>query len=88
MNRKLPDITESVPELKDRLRSESVGYKKQSSPLYTFCKAGVQRIESKSLTIGVNRKTVGQWLDAYQAGGISGAIPLGDPPCFPIAGRT
>ena len=29
MNRKLPDITESAPELKDRLRSESVGYKKQ-----------------------------------------------------------
>ena len=27
MNRKLPDITESAPELKDRLRSESVGSK-------------------------------------------------------------
>ena len=50
MNRKLPDITESAPELKDRLRSESVGYKNKDSPLYTFCKAGVQRIESKSLT--------------------------------------
>ena len=28
MNRSLPDITESATELKDRLRSESVGYKK------------------------------------------------------------
>ena len=51
MNRSLPDITESATELKDRLRSESVGYKKtKDSPLYTFCKVGVQRIESKSLT--------------------------------------
>ena len=43
MNRKLPDITESA--LKSRLRSESVGYKKQRLTL--FCKGW---IDNKSLT--------------------------------------
>ena len=49
MNRGLPDITESSTELKDRLRGESVGYKKQRlTALYLL--TGMQRIESKSLT--------------------------------------
>ena len=48
MNRSLPDITESATELKDRLRSESVGYKKQRLTAVYLLQS--QRIESKSLT--------------------------------------
>ena len=47
MNRGLPDITESSTELKDRLRGESV----KGSLRSTYCKAGMQRIESKSLKL-------------------------------------
>ena len=50
MNRSLPDITESATELKDRLEVNRSVIKNKDSPLYTFCKVGVQRIESKSLT--------------------------------------
>ena len=72
MNRKLPDITESAPELKDRLRSESVGYKKQRLTAVYLLQSGGANL------IGVNRKTVG-WL-AYQAGGIEQMLDRRYPP--------
>ena len=65
MNRSLPDITESAPELKDRLRSESVGYKKQRlTAVYLLQSGGAKNRKQVADLIGVNRKTVGQWLDA------------------------
>ena len=71
MNRSLPNITESAPELKDRLRSESVGYKKQRlTAVYLLQSGGAKNRKQVADLIRVNRKTVGQWLDAYQAGGI------------------
>ena len=81
MNRKLPDITESVPELKDRLRSESVGYKKQRlTAVYLLQSGGAKNRKQVADLIGVNRKTVGQWLDAYQAGGIEQMLDRRYPP--------
>ena len=71
MNRSLPDITESATELQHRLRSESVGYKQQRLTVLYLLQSGqaVTRQQVAHL-IGVNRKTIGHWLDAYQAGGI------------------
>ena len=89
MNRKLPDITESATELKSRLRSESVGYKKQRlTALYLLQSGGAKNRQQVADLIGVNRKTVGQWLDAYATGGIEqmlfrryppGRVPLLSP---------
>ena len=71
MNRGLPDITESSTELKDRLRGESVGYKKQRlTALYLLQSGNAKNRKQVADLIGVNRQTVGHWLDAYQAGGI------------------
>ena len=41
MNRKLPDITESVTELKNRLRKESVGYKKERLMALYLLQSGI-----------------------------------------------
>ena len=75
----LPDITESATELQHRLRSESVGYKQQRLTVLYLLQSGqaVTRQQVAHL-IGVNRKTIGHWLDAYQAGGIQrlGRTPL------------
>ena len=81
MNRKLPDITESATELKDRLRSESVGYKKQRlTALYLLQSGGANNRQQVADLIGINRKTVGHWLDAYQAGGLQQMLSRRYPP--------
>ena len=89
MNRSLPDITES---LKDRLRSESVGYKKQRlTAVYLLQSGGAKNRKQVADLIGVNRKTVGQWLDAYEAGGsdVSPTLsPRQSPFAFPSSMRS
>ena len=86
MNRKLPDITESAPELKERLRRESVGYKKQRlTALYLLQSGGANNRQQVADLIGINRKTVGHWLDAYQAGGLQQVIPSLSPRQSPFA---
>ena len=81
MNRSLPDITESATELKHRLRSESVGYKKQRlTALYLLQSGEAKTRQQVAALIGVNRKTIGHWLDAYQAGGIGQMLDRRYPP--------
>ena len=81
MNRSLPDITESATELKHRLRSESVGYKKQRlTALYLLQSGEAKTRQQVAALIGVNRKTIGHWLDAYQAGGIDQMLDRRYPP--------
>ena len=81
MNRGLPDITESSTELKDRLRGESVGYKKQRlTALYLLQSGNAKNRKQVADLIGVNRQTVGHWLDAYQAGGIDQMLDRRYPP--------
>ena len=81
MNRSLPDITESTTELKHRLRSESVGYKTQRLTALYFLQSGEAKTRQQvAALIGVNRKTIGHWLDAYQAGGIDQMLDRRSPP--------
>ena len=82
MNRKLPDITESPrTERPTRYASESVGYKKQRlTAVYLLQSGGAKNRKQVADLIGVNRKTVGQWLDAYQAGGIEQMLDRRYPP--------
>ena len=84
MNRNLPDITESAAELKNRLRKESVGYKKQRlMVLYLVKSDGAKHRKQVADLIGVHPKTVGQWLSAYEDGGIEQMLQRRYPP-----GRT
>ena len=81
MNRKLPDTTESVTELKNRLRKESVGYKKERLTALYLLQSGLARHRKQVATlIGVSRETVGHWLNAYQAGGIGQMLDRRYPP--------
>ena len=81
MNRGLPDITESSTELKERLRGESVGYKKQRlTALYLLQSGNAKNRKQVADLIGVNRQTVGHWLDAYQAGGLQQMLSRRYPP--------
>ena len=84
MNRKLPDITESVTELKNRLRKESVGYKKERLTALYLLQSGIARHRKQVATlIGVSRETVGHWLNAYEDGGIEQMLHRSSPPGRP-----
>jgi transposase len=84
MNRKLPDITESVTELKNRLRKESVGYKKERLTALYLLQSGLARHRKQVATlIGVSRETVGHWLNAYEDGGIEQMLHRSSPPGRP-----
>ena len=81
MNRSLPDITESTTELKHRLRSESIGYKTQRlTALYLLQSGEAKTRQQVADLVGVNRKTIGHWLDAYEAGGIDQMLSRRYPP--------
>ena len=81
MNRKLPDITESATELKHRLRSESVGYKTQRlTALYLLQSGEAKTRQQVAALVGVDRKTIAHWLDAYEAGGIDQMLSRRYPP--------
>ena len=81
MNRKLPEIVESVTELKHRLRSESVGYKKQRlTALYLLRSGEAKTRQQAAALVGVDRKTIAHWLDAYEAGGIDQMLSRRYPP--------
>ena len=88
MNRKLPDITESVTELKNRLRKESVGYKKERLTALYLLQSGLARHRKQVATlIGVSRETVGHWLNAYEDGGIEQMLHRSSPPVDPLCFR-
>ena len=88
MNRKLPDITESVTELKNRLRKESVGYKKERLTALYLLQSGLARHRKQVATlIGVSRETVGHWLNAYEDGGIEQMLHRSSPPGRPLCFR-
>lgn len=81
MNRSLPEITESSTDLKQHLRRESVGYKKQRLTALYLLKSGEAKTRQQAATlIGVDRKTISHWLNAYQAGGIDQMLYRRSPP--------
>lgn len=77
MNRALPEISESVEELRERLRQETRGRQKQRLQALYLLRSG----QAKSRTqvgelLGVSRRTVGEWLDRYAAEGLEGLLEI------------
>jgi transposase len=77
MNIRLPEITESAEELKDRLRCETRGRQKQRIQALYLLKTG----QAYSCTqvghlLGVGRRAVGKWLDRYRAEGLAGMLEI------------
>ena len=71
MNKKVPEITESVEELKSLLNTTKDTTKKDKIRLLYLLKSGEAktRVDVARL-LGMNRKSIGQWLSKYEAGGL------------------
>ena len=81
MNRTVPEITESVDELKSLLRKASSGYKTQRlSMLYLLRSGQAKNRKQVAELLGVHRITIGQWLAAYEAGGLEKLLVRRYPP--------
>ena len=81
MNRKVPEITESVAELKSLLCNASEGYKKQRLSMLYLLRSGQAKNRTQvAELLGVHRITIGQWLAAYEAGGLEKLLVRRYPP--------
>ena len=71
MNKKVPEITENVEELKVLLRnSKQVHQTQRLSALYLLQSGHAKHRTQVAELLGVHRATVGQWLAAYETGGL------------------
>jgi transposase len=77
LNKALPEILESAEALKERLRRESRARQKQRLQAFYLLKSG--RAESRTQVaglLGVSRRTVGEWLERYEAEGLEGVLEV------------
>ena len=75
MNIKIPEITESVSELKSLIRKSPKGYQKQRlTMLYLYRSGQVKTRQQAAELIGVHRKTVGDWLSTYTTDGLDALL--------------
>jgi transposase len=71
MNKKLPQISESIAELQQLMRSEKDGLKKQRlNALYLLVSQQAHNRTQVAALLGVHRTTVGRWLSSYETGGL------------------
>lgn len=71
MKRKLPEIKESLEELKTQLKVEKHGRKKQRLYLLYLLKSGqAKTMKEAGAMLAVDRNTIGRWLADYERGGI------------------
>jgi transposase len=81
MNRTVPEITESVAELKSLLHNASAGYKTQRLSMLYLLRSGQAKNRTQvAELLGVHRITIGQWLAAYEAGGLEKLLVRRYPP--------
>ena len=81
MNKKVPDITQSVAELKTLLRQASRSHETQRlSMLYLLRSGKAKNRKEVSELLGIHRITVGEWLAAYEAGGLDKLLVRRYPP--------
>jgi transposase len=86
MYRKLPPITESVDDLRQRMRQERNSKKRERlQMLYLLASAQARTRKEVAEQLGVYRETVGHWLDAYVSGGLKQLLTLHVPAGRPSA---
>ena len=91
MRKPLPEIQESIPELKEMLRTEKRNRQRQRLQMLYLFKSGQAdtRIKAAEM-LAVNRMTIGRWLATYEKEGIPGLLSiktkpnrkLSIPPCI------
>lgn len=81
MNKALPRIIESEAELKAQLRRETHPKRKQRLQALYLLRSGQTRSRVQVATLlGVNRNTVGEWLERYAQGGLQALLTIQTPP--------
>ena len=84
MNKKVPEITESVEALKSLLRQAKKKHEIQRlNVLYLLKSGGASNRIQVARLLGVDRTSVGTWLGAYETGGLKQLLMRGYAP-----GRT
>ena len=84
MNKKVPEITESVEDLKGLLRQAKKKHEIQRLNMLYLLKSGQAKNRSQvAKHLGVDRTSVGTWLAAYETGGLEKLLERGYAP-----GRT
>jgi transposase len=77
MNKVLPDIRESVEELKEQLRRESRTRQKERLQALYLLKSGQAKSRTQAgKLLGISRRTVGEWLDRYEQGGLERLLQI------------
>lgn len=81
MNRAIPEITESVSELKSRLHNATKPHEVQRLSMLYWLQSGQAKNRTQVADLlGVHRVTVGKWLTTYQIDGIEALLHRRDPP--------
>ena len=71
MNKKVPDITESAEDLKALLRKSTQAHQiRRLSALYLLRSGQAKNRTQVADLLGVHRLSVGNWFEAYEAGGL------------------
>ena len=71
MNKKVPDITESIEDLKSLLRASKRRHEIQRlSMLYLLRSGQAKNRKQVAELLGAHRVSVGQWLETYETGGL------------------
>jgi transposase len=81
MNRPIPPITERPEQLKALLKAEhNVKCAQRIQMLYLFASHQVRTRRDVARALGINRDTVGAWLDRYASGGLPALLDHAVPP--------
>jgi transposase len=77
MRKSLPAITETVDELKLRLRQERNVHKQQRlQMLYLLASGQAHERQDVAALLGVHRNTIGRWVATYADGGLDALLDL------------
>ncbi len=84
MKKPLPEIHESIEELKHLLIHEQESRKKQRLHALYLLKSGQARTRlAVAVLLGVHRRRIGTWLARYAQGGFPALMTIGKPPGKP-----
>jgi len=77
MHRGKPVIQESVDELKALLKQETNRQKRQRlHTLFLFASSQATSRQEAASLLGVNRQTVGRWVEIYEQAGLAGLLDI------------
>jgi len=84
MRRALPEIKESLESLRELLaKTKDPKRKRRIHLLVLICSGEVQSRGAAAAHLGVHRNSIGDWLAAYESGGLDELLKIGKPGAKP-----